>query len=132
MKKHRQRLKCERGQGLVEAALTIPLFLLILCGILDFGWIYSNQLMLNNCSREAARFAVVSDSKAANFNTLVTQKAKDAVLIGDPADVTVTVSTAGSDVTVRVERTLNVLTPVVGIFTGQQVLLNSNSTMRMG
>lgn len=126
-----KRHKREHGQGMVEAALTIPLFLVILCGIIDFGWIFSNQLMLSNSSREAARYAVVN-SGAADFTAVVTQKAKDAVVIGDPLEVTVTVTVSGSDVTVLVEKTVPVFTPIVSIFTGHQVALKSSSTMRMG
>jgi Flp pilus assembly protein TadG len=125
------RLKREKGQGLVEAALTIPLFLLILCGIIDFGWIYTNQLMINNSSREAARFAAVNGGKA-NFTELVTQKAKDGILIGDPLEVTVTVTQSGYDVTVLVEKAVPVFTPVVSVFTGPEVALNASNTMRMG
>jgi len=47
--------KKEKGQAMVETALVLPLFLLILCGIIDYGWIFSNQLMLNNSSRDGAR-----------------------------------------------------------------------------
>jgi Flp pilus assembly protein TadG len=131
MGKRLKRLKKEHGQGMVEAALTIPLFLLILCGIIDFGWIYTNQLMLNNSSREAARFAVVNGGKA-GFTALVTQKAKDAVVIGDPLDVTVTVTQSGYDVTILVEKTVPVFTPVVSVFTGPEVALKASNTMRMG
>jgi Flp pilus assembly protein TadG len=131
MGKRLQHLKKEHGQGMVEAALTIPVFLLILCGIIDFGWIYTNQLMLNNSSREATRFAVVNGGKA-DFTTLVTEKAKDAVVIGDPLDVTVTVTQSGYDVTVLVEKTVPVFTPVVSVFTGPEVALKASNTMRMG
>jgi Flp pilus assembly protein TadG len=131
MGKHLQHLKKEHGQGMVEAALTIPLFLLILCGIIDFGWIYTNQLMLNNSSREAARFAVVNGGKS-DFTALVTQKAKDEIAIGDPLEVTVTITKSGNDVTVLVEKTVPVFTPVVSVFTGKQVALKASNTMRMG
>lgn len=131
MAKFFKSLKKEPGQGMVEAALTIPLFLIILCGIIDFGWIYTNQLMLNNSSREAARFAVVNGGKA-DFTALVTQKAKDAIVIGDPLDLTVTVTQTGSDVTVLIEKTVPVFTPVVSVFTGPEVALKASNTMKMG
>lgn len=34
----------EDGQAMVEFALILPIFLLILCGIIDFGWLFYNQL----------------------------------------------------------------------------------------
>jgi len=52
----------ERGQTLVEFALVVPLFVLILAGIFDFGRaIYAYHTLLN-ASREAARQAVVDQT----------------------------------------------------------------------
>ena len=39
----RRILKNEKGQSIVEFALVVPILLTLLCGIIDFGWIYSNQ-----------------------------------------------------------------------------------------
>ena len=33
----------ESGQALAEFAICLPLLILILCGILDFGWVYMNE-----------------------------------------------------------------------------------------
>ena len=33
-------LKREKGQSIVEFALVLPLILLIVCGIIDFGWLF--------------------------------------------------------------------------------------------
>jgi Flp pilus assembly protein TadG len=127
-----KQFKNDNGQSLVETALTLPIFILILCGILDFGWLFTNQLLLNNCSREAARFAVVN-SDDPNFQTVVINKAKSFVLIGDPNDVTVTVSLVKPEVTITVDRTVPVLTPIVGAFyTNNQAELTSTTTMRVG
>jgi TadE-like protein len=45
----------ERGQGLVEFALLVPLFLLLLLGILEFGFIFDQQITLGYATREGAR-----------------------------------------------------------------------------
>ena len=48
----------ERGQSLVEFALVVPLFLLIVAGMVDFGLaLYSNITALN-AAREGARLTV--------------------------------------------------------------------------
>ena len=49
----------ERGQALIEAALTIPLLLLIAVGIFEFGRAYQTWQILTNAAREGARLAVV-------------------------------------------------------------------------
>lgn len=45
----------ERGQGLVEFALLVPLFLLILLGVLEFGLAFTHNLTLEYATREGAR-----------------------------------------------------------------------------
>ena len=51
-----------RGQSLVEFALVLPLFIIILVGIFDFGRAIFAYSTLNNASREAARQAVVDQT----------------------------------------------------------------------
>src|SRR5207237_2092928 len=50
------------GQGLVEFALVLPVFLLVLCGLFDAGrYVYMNSV-LSQASREGARLAAVEAS----------------------------------------------------------------------
>jgi Flp pilus assembly protein TadG len=57
-----------RGQSLVEFALILPLFLLILAGILDFGFLLNARMTLISGTREGARITV---SMAANTSSIV-------------------------------------------------------------
>ena len=52
----------ERGVALVEAAMTIPLLLLIAIGIFEFGRAYQFWQVLTNAARESARYAVTPNS----------------------------------------------------------------------
>lgn len=45
----------EGGQGLVEFAMIVPVFMLLLLGILEFGFIFDHAMTLNYASREGAR-----------------------------------------------------------------------------
>jgi len=45
----------ERGQGLVEFAMLIPVFLLLLLGMLEFGFAFDQNLTLEYATREGAR-----------------------------------------------------------------------------
>ncbi len=49
-----------RGQALVEFALILPVFLLILSGVLDFGFMLYSRMTVINASREGARLAVTA------------------------------------------------------------------------
>lgn len=61
------RKKKEDGQSLVEFVLVLPLFALILMGIIDFGWMFYNYIGIENASRNAARIACVEYSET-NYN----------------------------------------------------------------
>ena len=48
----------ERGVSAVEFALVLPVLVLILFGIVEFGLILYNQQVITNASREGARWAI--------------------------------------------------------------------------
>lgn len=49
----------EAGQSMVEMALVLPILLILVGGIMDFGWLFYNKLALTNAAREGARYAVI-------------------------------------------------------------------------
>jgi hypothetical protein len=51
----RRRHASERGQGLVEFAMVVPLFMLLLLGLLEFGFVFDHTMTLNYATREGAR-----------------------------------------------------------------------------
>ena len=53
--------KNERGAALIEAAITIPIILLIAVGIFEFGRAYQTWQVLTNAAREGARIAILTD-----------------------------------------------------------------------
>ncbi len=59
------------GQSLVEFALVVPVFLLILLAIVQFGFIFNAQVTITNAAREGARAATiyVYNAKLANKAT---------------------------------------------------------------
>ncbi len=59
----------ESGQGMVELALILPVLLLILVGILEFGLIYSNVISMRQGIREAGRQGSVASFGSADPDT---------------------------------------------------------------
>ncbi len=51
-----------RGQAMVEFALVLPIFVLLLCGMLDFGFALFNRMTVINAAREGARAVVTVDT----------------------------------------------------------------------
>ena len=56
----RGRKRDERGAAAVEFALIAPLLLLLVFGIIDFGWMLMKASLVNNATRDAARVASLS------------------------------------------------------------------------
>jgi len=55
-----RRTSAERGASAVEFAILLPLVLLIIGGIVDFGRFFFAKIELTNAAREGARAAVVT------------------------------------------------------------------------
>ena len=67
------RLKSERGAELVEFALTFPLLLLVMLGIIDFGFMFQQYEVLTNAAREGARVSVLPGYGTADIEARVNQ-----------------------------------------------------------
>jgi Flp pilus assembly protein TadG len=131
-----KRIKNDRkGSVLVEAALTLPILMLLMMGVFEFGNIIRIQQALTNAAREGARVAAVdindatalssAQTVAQNYLTasgvdlsLVTISPTAAVVAGNPA----------VRVAVSFTYTINFLTFVPGFSPNFQ--LNSQVTMR--
>jgi len=85
----------------VEFALVLPILVLILFGVIEFGGVYNAQLMVTGAAREGAREMAVGGDPADAESAAV---AAVVVAGADALDVTVSPATcaAGSDVTVTV------------------------------
>ncbi len=46
-----------RGQSLLEMALVLPMFLMLVCAVVDFSHVFYVEMTLQNALREAGRFA---------------------------------------------------------------------------
>ena len=135
----------ERGQAMLEVALTLPLLLLVAVGIFEFGRAYQTWQILTNAAREGARVAVLPgvDDDAVEERV---QEYLEAGLIPDPdgADVTIdrdtTVAIGGglasaSRVDVAYPFTFIVLQPVAQLVVGDSevgapLMMTTSATMR--
>jgi len=50
----------ERGANLVEFAILAPLLIVLIFGIIDFSWVFAQNLGVRSGAREGARIAAVS------------------------------------------------------------------------
>lgn len=62
--KLRKGLRSESGASAVEFALLLPVLMMILFGIIEFGFALYQQAILTNASREGARLGIVQSVPA--------------------------------------------------------------------
>ena len=81
--------KREDGQSLVEFALVIPIFLLVLFAIVDFGMAFHAWITVTNSAREGARIGAVRATSAD-----IEQRVRDTATSLDQANLSVSVTNA--------------------------------------
>jgi Flp pilus assembly protein TadG len=65
-----RRMGAESGQDLVEYALVLPLFLLLMFSTIEFGFLFFQYTMVVNAAREGARAGIVVDTTACGRDCL--------------------------------------------------------------
>ena len=64
---------CERGAELVEFAFVFPMLLLVMLGIIDFGFLFQRYEIVTNAAREGARVAILPGYQTADVQARVNQ-----------------------------------------------------------
>jgi Flp pilus assembly protein TadG len=124
-------LKQEHGQSLVEFALIVPLFLLMLVGMINLGFVLYNYLSLNMTAQEASRLAGLGKT-----NAEIIQFVQNQSTVSHPGDVGVAVSPAppsrlsGTYATVTLSYPMADITPIFDQFLSPYNL-KAKSTIRV-
>ena len=134
MATRRRGARGERGASAVEFALLLPLMLLIIAGIVDFGRAFFIDIQLANAAREGARAAVVSTLTAADIQTRANAAAPGLTLTYPTLDICPNAS-GQATVKVQVQLTWVFLRPAVAFFGGSVPStrnLSSTAVMKCG
>ncbi len=111
MRRHQSFWRQTNGMTAVEFALLLPVMLLIVCGIMDFGNLYYQLTVVNEAAREAARIAATKKpipTQSSVQTTIRNEYGNSLTLTFSP-----TTPIAGSAVTATVSNSVTVLTPVI-------------------
>ena len=141
MTSRRRGLAREDGAELVEFALVFPLLLLVVLGIVDFGFLFQRYEVITNAAREGARVVVLPGYASADVTTRVQQYLTASGLTATPvitplAPAAVTVGTTCmtlAGVTVSYPHTYTFVGGIMGYFTGTpwtSRTLNASARMR--
>lgn len=136
----RGRRRDQEGAAAVEFALVLPLLLMLVFGIIDFGYLVNRSSMVNNAARDAARegslhatsaeiVAVADDalSGVPGASTEVTCTKPDGTACGVSYD---TDAAAGGTVIVTVTYVHEMITPISLVF-GDSVDVSRTARMRI-
>lgn len=148
-----------KGSSAVEFALTLPIFIILVIGIIEFGWYYFVQHTLQYATREGMRLALVGGTITQGGTPLSPEASiiatirNNATLAVNPASVSVfiyevypaagyvdptgwqnqTPTAGGSGDYMRVRSRYNhtFFTPLIGgFFTGGAIVIQAEGTYR--
>lgn len=133
-------IKNNRGQGLVEFALILPILLILILGIMQFGFIFNGQITLNSAARDGARLAVVNTD-----DELVKDRVEEIAValfltVDREDDIEIKREIGDGKLNVKVDGNVGIIMPFLGIakilgmgeiFEGDAVSLSADSTMRI-
>ncbi len=127
----REVLRKKRGQAMVEFALVLPIFILLLMGIMEFGLLFHQYLVVTSASREGARAAAVGGTDAEIM--AVTSFAAASIDKGNLTTlVTPAIRVKGTAVTVSVTNPVTINTPIIAeMFPANPVSVSGATVMRM-
>lgn len=131
MKAKIRRVNKEEGQALVEFALILPILLLLIVAVVDFGWIFMAQIRVTNAAREAVRYYAVHKDTGTTKETVeskLTTIAKESLDFLDSSPEVNASFPAGTKVSVYVTADVDTLTK---LFFDQPLQIKAEAHMRV-
>lgn len=128
--RRKTQMRSERGQSLVEFALALPILVLLLFAVIQFGVAFNNYVTLTDATRAGARKAAVGRQLSNPQSTTITAVRNSATDLRQ-SDLDVTVSSTwepGADVNVTATYPYTINLLGIPVKTGR---LSSTTTERV-
>lgn len=142
-----KKINHEKGQSLVELAISLPVILLILLGTIDFGMAIFSYSIIRDAAQEGALYASFNPSKTEEIENRarnILPRSEDEAIFSSPLDlrdtskVTVDIEAIGNDcqgvtrgaansVRVNVIYQYRILMPIVGSIIGTDTITITGS-----
>lgn len=122
----------DRGQALVEMALILPLFLLLLFGVIEMGRVGYAYITVSNAAREGGRVATIGGT-----DLEITSAIKNAAISLDPANLTISISPtqavrlSGQGVSVQVAYPVQLVIPIISNVISNPFVVSASIDMRL-
>ena len=137
-------VKNQRGQSLVEFSVSMVILLILMTGIVDFGWAFFTLVSLNDAAQEGAAYAAICPAQTTDIRTRVLDSAPDLIgrtLTASDIDVCIALPDSascgatprvGGYVRVELDYDHQVITPFIGAIIGtQSIPLHASSWNRI-
>lgn len=125
----------QKGQAIVEMALVMPLLIMLLFGIVEFGRVLNTYMVVTNLSREGARIGAVGGSDTAIIDFVKSSAAasgfETSLISISPSPSSISKRARGSSVMVTVSYPVDIFAPVIGTIIGDPYVVQSQTTMRV-
>jgi Flp pilus assembly protein TadG len=120
-----------RGQSLVEVALVLPILVMLLLGLLDFGRAYYTIVALRDAADEGAAFGATNPSNVAGIRRRAAEASRALVNIQESeVSVSAPVLATGKPITVTVTTTLVLYTPFANTLVSDSTLTLRGHSVR--
>ncbi len=119
---------CENGQSIVELALILPVFTIILFGIIEFGRLWMTVNVMSGAAREGARVAAVSGTNFTQARTTALNVLSSGNISG--ASVSISGPNSASEIRVTVSLTYTTITGAIIPGLNRNLQLSRSATMR--
>lgn len=125
----RRLLKSKSGQSLVEMAIILPVLLMLIFGMVEFGRILSSYLIMENLCRDAARYGVVGHTDTQITNLISSENPGL-----DSSGLTTSISptgtrTRGTALTITLNYSVTLVSPIISGLLPNPYPLETSCTM---
>lgn len=119
---------------MVEMALILPLLLLLLFGIVEFGRVMGAGILVTHSAREGARYGAVGATDSEIITRIQTKSAAALYNPEEPSKLSVNIirtgPAKGGDIQVEVSYEVTLYIPLISEITGNPVTVAAISVMR--
>ena len=121
-------IKSEKGASAVEFALILPILIILVFGIVEFGIAFNNYITITHAAREGARIAAV-DLNNPDLKNIIIERAfpvqitEDDIVISTPEGTDI-----GDPVEVEITYNISITIPLVGSW---DIPLKNKAIMRL-
>ena len=125
-------LKNQRGQALVEFTIVLPILMLLIMGIFQFGMMLNAYITIGNAAREGARAGIIGSTDAEIRNLIISTSPSL-----EPENLTVSITPSetnrisGGTLAVNVTYNYKLTVPIISSLFNNVIVLKGQTTMRV-